>query len=237
MRDPRARQALPHAINRATINQRSLFGEAKVARSHLGSTLAIFSTDRYGHAVDPAAANALLDEAGARRGANGRPFALRLFWASGRNKEGRSAEIIRDNLRDVGIDVTVQVFDRTSFIERVFRQWDFDLAVELFTAGPNPTVSVTPRYHSNQICRAPFVNGMGYANREVDALFDREAGMTDAAERRRAWHDIQRILMRDLPALPLYELPPIHAASSRFANVATGPPGYIENREDAFEVR
>jgi peptide/nickel transport system substrate-binding protein len=237
LKDPKVRQALAHAINRQTINERALFGEAKVAKSHLGSTLAGFFTDRHDYAFDPARANALLDEAGATRGADGRRFPLRLFWASGRDYEGRGAEIIKDNLRDVGIDVTVQVFDRTSFIDRVFRQWDFDLAMQLFTTGPDPTVSVTPRYHSNQIRRAPFVNGMGYSNPEVDALFDRETAITNAAERSQVWHDIQRILMRDLPALPLFELPPIHAASAKFANVVTGPQGYIENREDAYEVR
>lgn len=237
LKDVKVRQALAHAINRETINQRALFGEAKVAKSHLGSTLAGFFSDRFDYAFDPAKANALLDEAGARRGANGTRFPLRLFWASGRDYEGRGAEIIRDNLRDVGIELTVQVFDRTSFTDRVFRQWDFDLAMQLFTTGPDPTVSVTPRYHTNAIRRAPFVNGMGYSNPVVDALFDREPTITSAAERTAAWLDIQRHLMHDLPALPLFELPPIHAASSKFADVVTGPQGYIENRENAYEVR
>ncbi|WP_270937367.1 ABC transporter substrate-binding protein [Falsiroseomonas oryzae] len=237
LKDAKVRQALAHAINRETINQRGLFGEAKVAKSHVGSTIAWAFTDRFDYAFDPAKANALLDEAGFRRGADGRRFPLRLFWASGRDYEGRGAEIIRDNLRDVGVDVTVQVFDRTSFTDRVFRQWDFDLAMQLFTTGPDPTVSVTPRYHTNAIRRAPFVNGMGYSNPEVDALFDREPTITDPAQRAQAWHDIQRILMRDLPALPLFELPPIHAASARFADVVTGPQGYIENRENAYELR
>jgi peptide/nickel transport system substrate-binding protein len=237
LKDPRIRQALAHAINRDTINQRALFGEGKVAKSHVGSTIGWAFTDRFDYAFDPAKANALLDEAGARRGADGRRFPLRLFWASGRDYEGRGAEIIRDNLRDVGVDVTVQVFDRTSFTDRVFRQWDFDLAMQLFTTGPDPTISVTPRYHTNAIRRAPFVNGMGYSNPETDALFDREPTITDPAARAAAWHDIQRLLMRDLPALPLFELPPIHAGSARFVNIVTGPQGYIENRENAYEAR
>jgi peptide/nickel transport system substrate-binding protein len=237
LKNVKVRQALAHAINRQTISERALFGEAQVAKSHIGSTIAWAFTDRHDYAFDPEKANALLDDAGFRRGADGRRFPLRLFWASGRDYEGRGAEIIRDNLRDVGVDVTVQVFDRTSFVDRVFRQWDFDLAMQLFTTGPDPTISVTPRYHTNQIRRAPFVNGMGYSNPEVDALFDREPTITDRAERARAWQEIQRILMHDLPALPLFELPPIHAASARFADVVTGPQGYIENRENAYEVR
>jgi peptide/nickel transport system substrate-binding protein len=237
LKDPKVRQAIAFAVNRETINQRALFGEAKVAKSHVGSTIAWAFSGDYDYAFDPARANALLDEAGFRRGADGRRFPLRLFWASGRDYEGRASEIVRDNLRDVGIDVTVQVFDRTTFTDRVFRQWDFDLAMQLFTTGPDPTVSVTPRYHTNAIRRAPFVNGMGYSNPEVDALFDAEPTITDPARRAAMWKDIQRILMRDLPALPLFELPPIHAASAKFADVVTGPQGYIENRENAYEIR
>ena len=235
--DIRVRQAIAHAINRSTIQQRALFGEGRVAKSHIGSNVPWAFTDRYDIPFDVERANRMLDEAGATRDANGRRFPLRLAWASGRDYEGRGAEIIRDNLRSVGIDVTVQVFDRPTFTERVYRQWDFDLAMQLFTTGPDPTVSVTPRYHSRQILRIPFVNAMGYSNPETDALFDSESRETDAARRTAVWHRIQEFLMRDLPALPLFELPPIHAASARFADVVTGPQGYIENRENAYERR
>jgi hypothetical protein len=51
------------------------------------------------------------------------------------------------------------------------------------------------------------------------------------------WRDIQKQLMTDLPALPLFELPPIHAVSAKFKDVVTGPQGYIEGRESAHEVR
>ncbi|MCC7425343.1 MAG: ABC transporter substrate-binding protein [Alphaproteobacteria bacterium] len=235
LRDVRVRQAIAHAINRQTIRDRALFGEGKVAQSHIGSNVAAYFTPDFDYAFDPAKANAMLDEAGLRRGSDGRRFAVRIFWASGRDYEGRGAEIIRDNLRDVGVEATVQVFDRPSFIDRVFRQWDFDLAMQLFTTGPDPTISVTPRYHTRQIQRAPFVNGMGYSNPETDRLFDAEYRETDVPKRAAVWRDIQRNLMRDLPALPLFELPPIHAASAKFGDVVTGPQGYIQSREDAYQ--
>ena len=233
--DVRVRQAIAHAVDRDSIRKRALFGEGAVAKSHIGSTVGWAFTDAFDYAFDPARANQLLDAAGAARGADGKRFPLRLFWASGREYEGRGAEIIRDNLRAVGIDVTVQVFDRSSFTDRVFRQWDFDMAMQLFTTGPDPTISITPRYHSRQIMRVPFVNGMGYSNPATDALFDSESTEIDPARRTAAWREIQRLLMHDLPALPLFELPPIHAVSARFVDVVTGPQGYVESRENAYE--
>ena len=133
--------------------------------------------------------------------------------------------------------MTIQTFDRASFTDRVFRQWEFDLAMQLFTTGPDPTFAVTARYHTKQILKVPFVNGMGYSNPEVDAIFDTEFKEADVAKRAAMWRDIQKILMHDLPALPLFELPAIHAASAKFKDVVTGPQGYIESRESAYEVK
>ncbi|MBK7472479.1 MAG: ABC transporter substrate-binding protein [Betaproteobacteria bacterium] len=237
LKDVRVRRAIAHAVDRADIAKKALFGEAKVAKSHVGSGLAWIYTDKFDYAFDPAKANQLLDEAGFKRGADGKRFALRIHWASGRDYEGRAAEIIKDNLRAVGIDVTVLVLDRPSFIDKVFRNWDFDLANQLFTTGPDPSISVTPRYHTNQIKKAPFVNGMGYTNPEVDKLFDAEFTEVDRTKRAAMWRAIQQHLMADLPALPLFEVPPIHAASAKYRDIVTGSQGYIESRENAYMVR
>lgn len=237
LKDVRVRRAIAHAIDRDDISKKALFGEAKVARSHVGSGLGWIYTDRFDYAFDRAKANQLLDEAGLRRGADGKRFSLRIHWASGRDYEGRAAEIIKDNLRTVGIDVSVLVLDRPSYIDKVFRNWDFDLANQLFTTGPDPSISVTPRYHTNQIKKAPFVNGMGYSNPAVDKLFDAEFREVDRTKRAALWRQILQHLMADLPSLPLFELPPIHAASAKFRDIVTGSQGYIESRENAYAVR
>ncbi|MBI4183200.1 MAG: ABC transporter substrate-binding protein [Proteobacteria bacterium] len=242
LKDVRVRRAIAYALDRSVIQDISLFGEGKPARSFVNSGLRwIFepSYDVYdGDAKkDLATANKLLDEAGFARGADGTRFSLRVFWASGRDYEGRAAEVIRDQLKQAGIDVKIQVFDRPTFIDRVFRQWDFDLANQLFTTGPDPTISVTPRYHTNQIKKQPFVNGMGYSNPALDKLFDAEFKIVDRKQRADMWRQIQKILMEDLPAVPLFEIPVVNAVSSKFKDVITDPQGYVQSREDAYMVK
>ena len=235
--DLRVRQALAHAIDRDTILERSLFGEGRVARGFVNSGLGwifIDEPDIY-REVNLAEANRLLDEAGFPRGANGTRFSLRVAWATGRDYEGRAAEIIRDNLSDVGIDVTIEVSDRASFIDKVFRNWDFDMALQLFTTGPDPTISVTPRYHTRQIQPIPFVNAMGYSNPELDAIFDTEFTIVDRDERAEMWREAQRILMADLPALPMYEVPVVNLVNANFGDVITNPFGYIQSRAGAYQ--
>jgi len=230
------RHALAWAIDREQIVEKAVFGEGKVAHSFINSGLSWVSdgsNDVY-RSVDLDKANELLDNAGFPRDADGKRFDLRIALASGRDYEGRADEIIKDNLAQVGIGVTVEMSDRTSFIEKVMRQWDFDLANQLFTTGPDPAISVRPRYHSEQIKKIPFVNSMGYSNPELDNIFDTESGEIDREKRAGMWRDAQTILFEDMPALPLFEIPVVNLVSDRFKDVITTPFGYIQSREGTY---
>lgn len=235
LKERRVRQALAHAIDRDSIQQRALFGLGKAARSHINSGLAWIYTDRFDsyRVRDLARANALLDEAGFARKADGKRFMLRITYDTGKDVEQRAATIIRSNLQEVGIDVVAQPFDRATYVDRTFRQWEFDMALQNFTTGPDPAFSVTPRYHSSQIKRAPFINAMGFANAEVDAILDSEFRIQDRAKRAEAWTRFQEVMMQELPVIPIFEYPNVNAASAKFVDVITTPGGYLENREHA----
>lgn len=237
LKDVRVRQALAHAIDRSEIQKRALFGLGRVAHSPLNSSLAWAFTDAHDayKTRNLARANALLDEAGFARKADGRRFALRVTWDSGKESEHRAAEIMRSNLREVGIDLTFQPYDRATYIERAFRQWDFDIGIQNFTTGPDPAIGVTRSYHTRQIQKAPFVNAMGFSNKEADQLFDTEFREADLGKRTQMWHRIQQIIMSELPVLPLWEYPVLNLASSAFANPVNGPMGYLESRENVSQ--
>ncbi|MGE3065753.1 MAG: ABC transporter substrate-binding protein [Hyphomicrobiaceae bacterium] len=234
LKDVRVRRALAYAIDRDGILRNALFGEGKVAHSPVSSGLGWIYTAAFDYPFDPAKSNQLLDEAGFKRDASGMRFDLRLAWATGRPYEGRAAEIIKDNLKSVGINVKIETLDRLAFIDKVFRSWNFDLANQLFTTGPDPTISVTTRFATSQILRVPFVNAMGYSNPALDALFDAEYKQLDRDKRAQMWREIQKIVMTDMPALPLFEVPIVNALTAGFHDVITGPQGYIENHERAF---
>lgn len=236
LKDVRVRQAIAQAVDLKDIQDKALFGEGKACTSHISSGISWVHIDKFKYTTNIQKANELLDAAGFPRKKDGKRFPLRSYWSSGRPYEGRAAEVIRDQLKAVGIDVQIATFDRPTFIDRVFRKWDFDIAHQLFTTGPDPTISVTVRYHTKQIKKAPFVNGMGYSNQELDNIFDNEYKEMDRNKRRGMWIKAQEILMRDLPALPLFEMPIVNAVSAKFEDVITTPYGYVESRENAYMV-
>lgn len=233
LRDARCRQALAYAIDRQAIIDGALFGLGRVARSHINSGLSWVHSPAFDdYAVrDLTRAGALLDAAGFERQEDGLRFRLRLTHDAGKDVERRVATIIRDNLGEVGIEVQVEPFDRPTYIERTFRDWNFDMALQNFVTGPDPALSVTTRYHSKQILKVPFVNVMGYTNSEVDALMDADLLELERFRREEIWMRIQRVLMNELPALPLFEYPTLNLVSSVLEDVVTTPNGYLQSRE------
>ncbi len=230
------RQAIAHALNKDDIAEAAMFGASKAAHAHVhrGVTWVYFPEFEYER--DVAKANRMLDEAGFSRGDDGIRFGLRSYWAFGRAFEGRAAEVVRSNLREVGIDVRIQSYDRPSFIEKVFTKRDFDLAHQLFTTSPDPTLSVVHRYKSKTIGMA-FANAAGWVNEDYDRLTDMEVSITNVAERAATWREIQRILMDELPGNPLFGMPNMQLVRTGFNDVIYGPIGYNGSLERAYVAK
>lgn len=199
----RVRQALYQALNREFMVLAVAGGLGRVATApisrgipwahHLG-----LPPVRY----DPARANALLDEAGVRRGADG--VRLRLTFPVA-TTQVRYAEIMRDNLRDVGIEVVVQPMEFTAAVQTVFVRREFDLAFASYCNGPDPDIGVKRMYVSSNIQPIPFSNGAGYRNPRVDDLFDAATRSLDLPQRGRHYRDIQEILWQEVPYFWLVE--------------------------------
>lgn len=235
LKDVRVRQALYYAIDVDDIADKALFGTGRPSRSFLSSNLSwVFDAKPFVYKRDVARTNRMLDEAGYRRGADGSRFKINVVWAAGRAYDGKAAELIRDQLRDVGVNAEIVTYDRPTFVDKVYAKWDFDTAIQLFSTGPDPAISVVTRYHTKQINRAPFTNAMGYSNPDLDRIFDADASEVNTNKRRDYWHRAQAILMRDLPGVPLFELPDGHVANARLENVVTGPYGYFQSRHEAY---
>ena len=228
------RQAIAMSLNKEDIAEAALFGAGRATNAHVYSGWPHFPEFDYERNVEKA--NQMLDEAGFARGDDGMRFSLRSYWAFGRPFEGRAAEVVRSNLRELGIGVEIQSYDRPAFIENVFRKRDFDMAHQLFTTGPDPTLSVVHRYHSRTIGKA-FANGAGWVNEDYNRLTDVEVTITDPAERAATWKEIQRILMDELPVYPLFGMPNVQLVRAGFDGVVYGPIGYNGSLEQAHVVK
>jgi peptide/nickel transport system substrate-binding protein len=229
------RQALAYAIDVADVADKALFGAGRTPNSFVNSSIAWAHNPAHNvYERDVDKANAMLDAAGHPRQADGNRFHINILWTAGRSYDGKAAEVVRDQLRDVGVSSEIVTYDRPTFIDRVFAQWEFDTAMQLYSTGPDPAISVVTRYHTKQINRSPFTNAMGYSNPELDAIFEADASEVDPEKRREYWDQAQAILMRDLPAIPVFEFPDGHLSAAKLMDAVTGPYGYYQSRHEAY---
>ncbi len=201
--DLRVRQAIAHAVNREQMLAQVIFGQGRVATGPINSQMAFAYTDDVtGYPYDVDRANALLDEAG--YASDGTRFGIDLLVFSF-GVFPKYAEVMRQNLAEVGIDVEVMPLDRSAFIPKVFTERDFDTNIISYCNNTDPSIGVARMYISSNIGDIPFSNGAAYVNPAIDVLFDEAASTPDVARRGELYGEIQKILTAELPYLWLVE--------------------------------
>lgn len=111
----------------------------------------------------------------------------------------RLAEVLRQNLTDVGINVNIVATDVAGWNQRL-SEWDYDLSTTYLFQYGDPALGVSRTYISSNIAKgSPWNNVEGYANPEVDALFDKGAGTINLEERAAAYTEVQKKMVEDVP--------------------------------------
>jgi peptide/nickel transport system substrate-binding protein len=234
--DKLVRHAIAYAIDREQILELAWRGMGKIGTSIVNSGMKwAFNPNLYGYPYDPQKANALLDKAGYPRGADGVRFKQRLHCIPARESDGRVAEIIKDQLKQVGIDIQIIATDRAAFVDSMFIRWDYDLAFQQGATAPDPAVGSRRFIHSDQIIKSAYKNGSGFSNPEVDYLLDQEVTEIDREKRAAMWHRIQEIFVEEVPMLPIYEDQLINVYRAEWADLITGPEGGSQTREHAYK--
>ncbi|OGP63379.1 MAG: hypothetical protein A2170_04265 [Deltaproteobacteria bacterium RBG_13_53_10] len=229
------RQAIAYAIDKRKIVDLVLLGEGKAAKSIVNSvTEWAFNPKVPDYPFNLEKANALLDKAGYPKGASGIRFKTRLLCVGGRGSDIMIAEVMRDQLKQVGIDAQIMSTDRASFSDALFMRWDFDLAIQQAATAPDPMVGLTRLLHSKNIVKAALTNSAGFSNAEVDKLLDEEYKQVSKEKRAAMWYRIQEIVMDELPYFPIYEQPVLNVHRAVWIDAITSLYGHNQSRENAY---
>jgi peptide/nickel transport system substrate-binding protein len=229
LQDKRVRHAFAHAIDRAFI-AKNILGAAELADSPVPAELKEFhARDLPSYPFDLDRARALLDDAGLRPGADGVRLRLNLDF-SGSATNTRTAAHIRSTLSEVGVDLATRAQDHGEYINRIYTRRDFDTCMTGSGAGRDPAVGVQRYYWSKNIKKGvAFSNGAAYVNPEVDRLLESAQVELDRDKRRALYADFQRIVMTDLPYIPLFWTKAIIGADARLGDVLTELGGLNSN--------
>jgi len=165
---------------------------------------------------DTARANALLDEAGCRRGPDGvrrrpdgGPWRFEVLTVAGWSDWVRAAQVITRGLEPLGVRATVRTYDFSAWFQRV-QAGDFDLSLGWSFEGPTPYLFYRWLMSSatvKPVGEASMGNWHRYGSPAADralAAFEREP---DPARQRELADELQRIFVAEAPAIPLYPNP------------------------------
>lgn len=224
LNDVRVRRAIAMAIDRESISRKITLGHYPVTNAIQPQFSWAYDPSVKEPGFNPAAADALLDAAGWKRGPggmrqkDGKPLALVYVQFPESMTGVRVATTIQAQLRDRGIAVEVKSVSNAQLFLPSARggtlaSGQFDMAYVPFTMGSDPDDS------SVLACNAPS-NYMRYCNPQVDALERAALGSSSMGERKRIYAKIERLVAADLPVLYLFNADYIYAYRAQLRGFA-----------------
>ncbi|GAA5344135.1 ABC transporter substrate-binding protein [Planifilum fimeticola] len=191
--DVKVRQAIAHAVDREAINKIAKLNRATVLK---GGNI---PPNHWAHADftlyprrNVAKAKQLLEEAGKEN------LELTLKVGSDFPYQVDAAQIVKQQLKEVGIDVKVSAQESGLFFDALGKG-DFDMAIVGWLGFVDPDEFTYNLFHTG----APW-NQQGYSNEQVDALLEKGRTVGDQEERKKIYHRAQKIIAEEAPMVFLY---------------------------------
>lgn len=229
------RQAIAYAVDKDEIIKGVLQGLGEVATGPYkpGTVWYNAGVTRYPH--DPDKARQLLMDAGYldRNGdgiveKEGRPLTLNIITNQGNPLREKTAQIIQQRLKAVGIDVKIRIIEWTVFLKQYVDKGNFDAVILGWNILQDPDLFNV--WHSSQAA-AGGLNFVGYADEEVDRLLEDGRQTYDNTRRKQCYVRIQEILAEQQPYVFLYVPYSLPAVSSRIKGIVPAPAGITYNLE------
>jgi peptide/nickel transport system substrate-binding protein len=232
------RQALAYGLDRVALIRGSPLGGADPALRPLDSVVFLPQSpyyrpnwSRYRH--NPRLARQLLEGAGCRRSSDdiyvcdAQRLRLRLAVRQGLPTAVRIAELVRDQLREIGVEVVLEFAPPSVVTGQIITSGDFDLVqFAWFSPVPDPGSA-----HGLFGCEAE-QNFGGYCQRLLTHELEEAMRTLNAADQARVLNRADAQLARDVPIIPLAQTPFPAAISANVRNFSLSPFNPLATAED-----
>jgi peptide/nickel transport system substrate-binding protein len=220
LKDINVRKALVYALSPQRITMIGEYGQEPHA-NQAGIVLPTFAPwlDKgelaaAGYSYDPAKAISILEKAGYKRGSDGifvspdgKPLAFTIINQSAYTDWVAALQVAAQELKAAGIALTVSNLAGTDYNAKL-DNGQFDLAYAYEAGGPTPYYEFRQWLYgpaSAPIGQAASTNWERYSNKDTDALIDSYATSTSATEQHAIMSKLQKILLDDVPLIPITE--------------------------------
>jgi ABC-type transport system substrate-binding protein len=205
--DPLVRRALAHAVDVPSMVRFILYGHGLQSTGLFTPQMWFFNPDIKPFAYDPEKARALLAEAGWKPGPdgilqkNGERFSFTLITNNGNEVRRDIATLTQDGLKQLGIEVKVELYEWAVFLKNHINKGDFDAMVLGWSLGNG--YDQFQIWHSSQ-ANPEQLNVVGYKSAKADRFLDEIRQEYNREKIIRMAGDLQRTIYEDQPYLFLY---------------------------------
>ncbi|MGQ0649163.1 MAG: peptide ABC transporter substrate-binding protein [Gemmatimonadaceae bacterium] len=208
-RDVRVRRALTHAIDRELIVRTILDSLAPVVHGAIQPLSWAYTDAVATYPFDPARANALLEDAGWRdangdgvREHNGVPLSFTLLTQAGFATRESVSQAVQRQLRDVGVDMKIQLVDGTA-ISSLWFEGKFDAMLHWWHMPADPEITLF--FASDRT--PPAGRNINYvSDKALDEVLYASDREIDREKRKALLVQAQRMLGELAPEIPLYNV-------------------------------
>ncbi|MBT9384297.1 peptide ABC transporter substrate-binding protein [Pseudooceanicola sp. CBS1P-1] len=239
--DPAVRKALYMALDKASIIDALYYGVPKPTETYMPQQSFYYNPDLPKHEFSIEKANALLDEAGWKKGADGIrekdgvKLAFTNSTTAGNHLREQAQQFFQQTFEQIGVKVTIKNFPPAVMWGDYWMNSEFDSVVVGLNclAGADPDTSDYFMSTMSPIRGGSGQNTFAYQNPKVDELLVKGAASFVPEERKPIYQEIQQIIRDDLPFLPVFQ----YALIKGWKSDVSGVEPNVNNRIDTWNVR
>ena len=211
---PEVRQALCYAVDRDAINNFIFGGKSHIIGSHMIPAMSKYYEPEAEtvYSYDPEKAKELLADAGYADG-----FDLEITVPSSYSQHVDSAQIIADELSQVGINVTLNQVEWSTWLQDVYKGGNFQATVIGFDG------TLAPSDWLKKYVTDDAKNFMHYSNTEYDDVFNTAYTTVDDDVKVENYKKAQMILAEDAAAVYIEDPANLVAVSKKFGGYTFYP--------------
>jgi peptide/nickel transport system substrate-binding protein len=134
----------------------------------------------------------------------------------------KTAQIIKEQLKKLGIDMNIKVLEWQSMLHEFIHKKRFEAVIMGWGLSRDP--DIYDIWHSSKTKEGEF-NFISYKNEEVDKLLIQGRQTFDMGKRKKIYHKIHAILSEEQPTTFLYVPDALPVLHKRFKGVEKAPLG------------
>ena len=216
------RQAFAYAIDRDAVSKKGESGyeppgnQTGVLSPTFDSWIDKSQSAKYSYKFNPTKAASLLQQAGFTKGSDGiyadssgKKLSFSIINIGGYTDWVASVAVIKDNLKQVGIQLKDDNLDSQAYFDKLFNG-DFQLAYGSLNTSPGPTPYYELRNTLHSGTTAPIGQSAAgdygrYKNSAIDTLLDQFGGTADTTKQHDIIKQVEAAMLEDVPVIPVTE--------------------------------